>query len=147
MNCHVMSLSLFPIALWKWDPINIKPKSKVSSQPSKKGKKKKDSPRKDLLKKRTAKKYAVSEEEQDKATKEKRRKPKAAAKFQHLPLSERQIYHGRNFVPMTDAKENECECGFEWINEFSKIRIDEISDLNNSEKVLMSLWNTFLDRY
>jgi len=109
-------------------------------------KKKKDSPRKNLLKKKTARKFTVKENEEKSEEKIHKKKGRKTNKLRFLPLSERQIYHGRNWVPMTAIKETESECYTDWINKFSGLRIDELVDMNSSEKVLMTMWNTFLDR-
>ena len=110
------------------------------------GKKKKDSPRKTLLRKKTAKKLVVPEQEESEPIVKSRSKEKKTKTVRFLPLSERQIYHGRSWVPMTDVKEEESECSFDWINKFSELRVDEIADVNKNEKLLMSLWNRHLDK-
>merc|ERR1712126_24885 len=100
-------------------------------------KKKKDSPRKNLLKKKTARKITVKENEEKSEEKIHKKKGRKTNKLRFLPLGERQIYHGRNWVPMTAIKETESECYTDWINKFSGLRIDELVDMNSSEKVLM----------
>jgi len=122
------------------------PEKKEEVEVKKRGRKKKDSPRKNLLKKKTARKFTVKENEGKSEEKVSKKKGKKTNKVTFLPLSERQIYHGRNWVPMTAVKEAESECYTDWINKFSGLRIDELVDMNSSEKVLMTMWNTFLDK-
>jgi len=111
-------------------------------------KKKVESPRRGLLKKAVSKKFATPSEPQETATSSKKSRGKVKTKTVHyLPLAERRIFHGRNWVPMSKAREEEAECGTDWINEFAELRVDEIADINQSEKLMMTLWNRHLDTY
>ena len=111
-------------------------------------KKKVESPRRGLLKKAVSKKFATPSEPQETATSSKKSQGKVKTKtVRYLPLAERRIFHGRNWIPMTKAREQEAECGTDWINEFSELRVDEIADINQSEKLMMTLWNRHLDTY
>jgi len=67
----------------------------------------------------------------------------------HLPLRERNIYHGRNWVPMTKygLGEDEADVDSSWVNLFSKLQLEEISDINEGEKDLMILWNMHVSNY
>ena len=66
-----------------------------------------------------------------------------------LPISERMIYHGRNWIPMTKFGEGEeeadCECS--WVEYFTKKRLDDITDVNTAEKTLMNMWNVHISKY
>ena len=111
-------------------------------------KKKVESPRRGLLKKAVSKKFATPAESQETATSSKKSRGKVKTKtVRYLPLAERRIFHGRNWVPMSEAREEEAECGTDWINEFAELRVDEIADINQSEKLMMTLWNRHLDTY
>merc|ERR1712142_1327310 len=67
----------------------------------------------------------------------------------HLPLKERNIYHGRNWIPMTryGFGEDEADSDYSWIILFSKQRLEDISDINDGEKNMMNLWNMHLKKY
>merc|ERR1719270_2665955 len=126
--------------------VKVNDESKKEEVKKPRGKKKKDSPRKTLLRKKTAKKLVVPDQEDSEPVVKQRLKEKKTKTVRFLPLSERQIYHGRNWVPMTEVKEEESECSFDWINKFSELRVDEIADVNGNEKLLMSIWNRHLDK-
>ena len=106
--------------------------------------KKKDSPRK-LLMKNTVKKFSESSKPSVKEPSQK--KVTATKRLRFLPLSARPIVHGRNWTLVTGAHEEESECYHDWINQFSSIKLSEIADINKSEKLLMSMWNTHLNEY
>ena len=109
-------------------------------------KKKIESPRRGLLKKAVSKKFASLPEAE--VNKTKKSQVKVKTKTVHfLPLTQRRIFHGRNWVPVSEAREEEAECETDWINKFSELRVDEIADLNQSEKLLMTMWNRHLDRF
>lgn len=111
-------------------------------------KKKVESPRRGLLKKTVSKKFAAPSVPQETAISTKKSQGKVKTKtVRFLPLAERRIFHGLNWIPMTEAREEEAECGTDWINKFSELRVDEIADINQSEKLMMTLWNRHLDRY
>ena len=120
-----------------------KPKTKSKNKKESKAKKGKDSPRKVLLRKKVAKKFEVPE-----TTEKEKRQPKSkeiktkTVKF--LPLSERRVFHGRNWVPRSAAMEPEEDCSTEWFKKFSQLRIEDIADMNSSEKTLMTLWNNHM---
>ena len=111
-------------------------------------KKKVESPRRGVLKKAVSKKFATPSEPQETTANIKKSQGKVKTKtVRYLPLAERRIFHGLNWVPMSEAREEEAECGTDWINKFSELRVDEIADINQSEKLLMTLWNRHLDRF
>jgi len=124
------------------DEVNVASEKKIK----RKRKKKNDlkmSPRKSLLLKQTQDKLAGDEDV-----------PKIKAKskvgiIRQLPISERTIYHGRNWIPMTKYGEGEeeadCECS--WIGYFTKKRLDDITDVNSAEKTLMNMWNVHVAKY
>ena len=111
-------------------------------------KKKVESPRRGLLKKTVSKKFAAPSGPQETAISTKKSQGKVKTKtVRFLPLAERRIFHGLNWIPITEAREEEAECGTDWINKFSELRVDEIADINQSEKLMMTLWNRHLDRF
>jgi len=124
------------------DEVNVASEKKIK----RKRKKRNDlkmSPRKSLLLKQTQDKLAEDEDV-----------PKIKAKskvgiIRQLPISERTIYHGRNWIPMTKFGEGEeeadCECS--WIGYFTKKRLDDITDVNSAEKTLMNMWNVHVAKY
>ena len=54
------------------------------------------------------------------------------------------MFHGRNWVPRSAAMEPEDDCSTEWFKKFSQLRIEDIADMNSSEKTLMTLWNNHM---
>ena len=120
-----------------------KPKTKSKNKKESMAKKGKDSPRKVLLRKKVAKKFEVPEmaEKEKRQPKSKEIKTKTV---RFLPLSERRVFHGRNWVPRSAAMEPEEDCSTEWFKKFSQLRIEDIADMNSSEKTLMTLWNNHM---
>jgi len=124
------------------DEVNVNSEKKTK----RKRKKKNDlkmSPRKSLLLKQTQDKFAGDDD-----VPKIKSKPKVGI-IRQLPISERTIYHGRNWIPMTKYGEGEdeadCECS--WIGYFTKKRLDEITDVNTAEKSLMNIWNVHVAKY
>ena len=54
------------------------------------------------------------------------------------------MFHGLNWVPRSAAMEPEEDCSTEWFKEFSQQRIEDIADMNSSEKMIMTLWNSHM---
>ena len=73
-----------------------------------------------------------------------KRKRNQKGKVRFLPLSERRVFHGLNWVPRSAAMEPEEDCSTEWLKEFSQQRIEDIADMNSSEKMIMTLWNSHM---
>merc|ERR1719481_1076043 len=62
------------------------------------------------------------------------------------PLSARQIYHGRNWVPLQpEQEEEECQC--DWVMDYTRKKLEDIVDLNSAEKIMMNLWNKHVNKY
>jgi len=101
------------------------------------------SPRKSLLLKQTQDKLTVDDD-----TPKSKAKPKFGVSKQ-LPISERQIYHGRNWTPMTKYGEGEAEadCECSWHQDFTKKRLEDITDVNGAEKTIMNMWNVHIAKY
>ena len=76
-------------------------------------------------------------------------KGRQRALIKKLPLTSRQIFHGRNWVPMTEfgKGEDEAECECEWVMDYTKNKLEDIVDLNSGEKTMMNLWNKHVNRY
>jgi len=76
-------------------------------------------------------------------------RPRQRALVRKLPLSARQIYHGRSWVPMTrfgeGESEEECECS--WVMDYTGHKLEDIVDLNAAEKAMMNLWNKHVNKY
>merc|ERR1719319_825876 len=76
-------------------------------------------------------------------------RPRQKAVIRKLPLSARQIYHGRSWVPMTrfgeGESEEECECS--WVMDYTGHKLEDIVDLNAAEKAMMNLWNQHVNKY
>merc|ERR1719319_642703 len=76
-------------------------------------------------------------------------RPRQKAVIRKLPLSARQIYHGRSWVPMTrfgeGESEEECECS--WVMDYTGHKLEDIVDLNAAEKAMMNLWNKHVNKY
>ena len=123
---------------------------KKSEEVSKTGKKKivvkKPSPRKALLKKKTNKKLA-EEKSQEVEEPVQPKKTKVTRRVRLLPLAERQIFHGRNWIPMTEAREEESDCNCDWMLKFSELRITDIADINQAEGKMMKMWNLHMNKY
>jgi len=68
-------------------------------------------------------------------------------KVRKMPLSSRQIYHARNWVAMSQFGEDEEECEYGWIVDFTKLKLDDIVDLNSGERKMMDLWNKHIIKY
>ena len=98
------------------------------------------SPRRALLLKQTEDKLTLD------AVVSPRRKQKV---YKKLPLSERQMYHGRNWIPMAKYGEGESEadCDCSWTFSSNKIRLEDFVDVNDAEKTLMNMWNVHADKY
>jgi len=62
------------------------------------------------------------------------------------PLSARQIYHGRNWVPVLGQEEEE-ECLADWVMEYTRRTLEDVVDLNPAEKIMMNLWNRHVYKY
>eukprot|EP00092_Neocalanus_flemingeri_P022542 GFUD01024444.1.p1 GENE.GFUD01024444.1~~GFUD01024444.1.p1 ORF type:complete len:1183 (+),score=255.92 GFUD01024444.1:131-3679(+) len=103
----------------------------------------KNSPRKSLLLKQTQDKLTTDEAVSPKS------KPKKFGVIRQLPLTERQIYHGRNWMPMSKYGdgENESDCDCNWIFHYTKKRLEDITDVNGAEKTLMNMWNVHVAKY
>eukprot|EP00090_Calanus_glacialis_P014557 TRINITY_DN2336_c0_g1_i1.p1 TRINITY_DN2336_c0_g1~~TRINITY_DN2336_c0_g1_i1.p1 ORF type:complete len:1048 (-),score=339.89 TRINITY_DN2336_c0_g1_i1:321-3224(-) len=101
------------------------------------------SPRKSLLLKQTQDKLTV-----DDVTPKSKNKPKIGV-IKQLPITERQIYHGRNWTPMTKYGdgESEADCECSWVSHFTKKRLEDITDVNGAEKNLMNMWNVHVAKY
>jgi hypothetical protein len=67
--------------------------------------------------------------------------------IQKLPLSSRQIYHGRNWVPVSVHGEEEDECECSWVMDYTGKKLEDIIDLNSGEKTMMNLWNKHVNKY
>ena len=110
---------------------------KEEEEPEKKKKEKK--PRAERKKKTQERSYSGSESD----------KGRKKIMIRKLPLSQRQIYHGRNWVPMTTwgegEEEAECECS--WTMDYTGKKLDDIVDLNSAEKTMMNLWNKHVNKY
>ena len=137
--------------------LNKNGKKKKSEEVSKNVKKKvpvkKPSPRKALLQKKTNKKFAEVNSPEVKVkspvVKEtvQSKKKKITRRVRLLPLAERQIFHGRNWIPMTEAREEESECNCDWMLKFSELRLTDIADINHAERRIMKMWNVQLIKY
>jgi len=68
-------------------------------------------------------------------------------KVRKMPLSSRQIYHARNWVAMSEFGEEEEECEYGWIVDFTGRKLDDIVDLNSGERTMMDLWNKHVNKY
>jgi len=100
---------------------------------------KKPSPRKSVLVKQHNKKI-VKEDQEEPIYKRK------LGKVRKLPLEERQIYHGRNWIPMKENEvEAECECS--WVMDFTRKRREELVDVNSGEQIFMDIWNKHVNEY
>ena len=145
----------------KDDVVDEKPKSEKDSKKSGNKKKieevsksrkkkitvKKPSPRKALLQKKTSKKFAEVKSQEVEETCQPKKKKKTTRRVRLLPLAERQIFHGRNWIPMTEAREAESECNSDWMLKFSDLRITDIADINQAEGRMMKLWNLHMKEY
>jgi len=100
------------------------------------------SPRKSLLLKQTQDKIAADDLSP-------KIKPKKFGISRQLPLSERIIYHGRNWIPMGKfgKVEEEADCDCSWIFYFTRKRLEDITDVNVAEKTLMNMWNVHVAKY
>ena len=96
--------------------------------------------------KKSSKKFA-NQGRSDVSVNQNSKKRKVTRTVRMLPLTARQIYHGRNWIPMTEVREEESECNFEWIKKFGNMRLEDIADLNSGEKTMMNLWNRHLENY
>jgi hypothetical protein len=98
------------------------------------------------LQKKTSKKFAEGKVPEVKET-EQSKKKKVTSRVRLLPLSERQIVHGRNWIPMTEAREEESDCNSNWMLKFTELRISDIADINQGEGQIMKLWNLHMTKY
>ena len=96
--------------------------------------------------KKSSKKFA-NQGRSDVSVQQNSKKKKVTRTVRMLPLTQRQIFHGRNWIPMTEHREEEGECNFEWIKKFGNMRLEDIADLNSGEKTMMNMWNRHLENY
>jgi len=120
----------------------------IKEKVKKKRKKKSDmklstSPRKSVLMKQHNQRLKSED------TPETKSKPKKKFRVEKLPLSARQIYHGRNWTPMSKfgTGESEAECDCSWVMNYTKNRLDDLVDVNGGEKVLMDMLNKHVNKY
>ena len=125
---------------------NKKKNEEVSKIKKKKVIAKKPSPRKALLQKKTSKKFAEEKSREVEETSHPKKK-KTTRRVRLLPLAERQIFHGRNWIPMTEAREEESDCNCDWMLKFSELRITDIADINQAEGQIMKLWNLHMNKH
>ena len=66
-----------------------------------------------------------------------------------IPLAVRLVYHGRNFIPLTEFEEvdHELDCDFTWLSLYTRKLLDDITDVNQAEKTLMTMWNEHVVKY
>ena len=126
---------------------NKKKTEEVSKIKKKKVIVKKPSPRKALLQKKTSKKFAEEKSREVEETSHPKKKKKTTRRVRLLPLAERQIFHGRNWIPMTEAREEESDCNCDWMLKFSELRITDIADINQAEGQIMKLWNLHMNKH
>ena len=76
-------------------------------------------------------------------------KGRQRVQIKKLPLNARQIFHGRNWVPMTEfgKGEEEAECECEWVMDYTRNKLEDFVDLNSGEKIMMNLWNKHVNKY
>ena len=76
-------------------------------------------------------------------------KGRQRVQIKKLPLTSRQIFHGRNWVPMTEfgKGEEEAECECEWVMDYTRNKLEDFVDLNSGEKTMMNLWNKHVNKY
>merc|ERR1719361_2778979 len=127
-----------PLAEAVFDPAN-----KYLKEIKKKISEKKAKPeveRKKVLKKAHERKRTDS----DSSGKERQR-----IQIKKLPLASRQIFHGRNWVPMAEfgKGEEEAECECEWVMDYTRNKLEDFVDLNSGEKTMMNLWNKHVNKY
>jgi len=120
------------------DETDIRVQKKIKKKTKKRNVKM--SPRRALLLKQTEDKLTLD------AVVSPRRKQKV---YKKLPLSERQMYHGRNWIPMAKYGEGESEadCDCSWTFSCNKNRLEDFVDVNDAEKTLMNMWNVHADKY
>ena len=65
------------------------------------------------------------------------------------PLAERLVFHGRNFIPLSEFEdvEKELDCDFAWLSLYTRKLLDDITDVNQAEKSLMIMWNEHVGKY
>jgi len=125
------------------DEVGNSAEKKIKKKRKKRNDIKKMSPRKSLLLKQTQDKLTLDDESP---------KSKPKQKFgviKQLPLSERTIYHGRNWIPMSNygGGEKEADCDCNWIFYYTKKRLEDITDVNGAEKTIMNMWNVHVAKY
>ena len=64
-------------------------------------------------------------------------------KIQKRPLRERLVLQGHNFLPWDQEAEEYCEAPTDWYQEEAERQIDDFTDVNTGEKLMMKLWNRF----
>ena len=76
-------------------------------------------------------------------------KGRQRVQIKKLPLTSRQIFHGRNWVPMPEfgKGEEEAECECEWVMDYTRNKLEDFVDLNSGEKTMMNLWNKHVNKY
>ena len=76
-------------------------------------------------------------------------KERQRIQIKKLPLASRQIFHGRNWVPMAEfgKGEEEAECECEWVMDYTRNKLEDFVDLNSGEKTMMNLWNKHVNKY
>lgn len=68
-------------------------------------------------------------------------------KIKKLPRCKRHILHGRNFLPWRQKEENYCRTSTVWMDKYEILRIDDIVDLNISEKIFFKFWNNHIQKF
>ena len=126
-------------------------KSKFDEAPKLKSNKKKvpvkkHSQQRVVIQKKTSKKFADDgKSNHTDNLKSKKNMKKRVVRM--MPLSERQIFHGRNWIPVSEDREEERDCDYDWISKFSQMRLEDIADINRGEKKMMIMWNLHLQTY
>jgi len=74
------------------------------------------------------------------------KKERRSFPVQRLPLESRTLYHGRTWLKV-GLGEKEVDCDSRWEKEHMMLRLADIVDLNNGERALMAVWNSFLSNH